>query len=86
VKIVKNKVAPPFKEVEVDILYNEGISKVGDMIDIATEQGIVNKTGSWYSYGEERVQGKEGLKKMMKENTELYIKLENEVKSKLFGS
>lgn len=86
IKIVKNKVAPPFKEVEVDILYNEGISKIGDMIDIATEIGVVSKTGSWYAYGEERVQGKEALKKLMKENSDLYTKLETEVKSKLFGA
>lgn len=86
IKIVKNKVAPPFKEVEVDILYNEGISKIGDMIDIATEIGVVSKTGSWYAYGEDRVQGKEALKKLMKENSELYSKLESEVKSKLFGA
>lgn len=86
VKIVKNKVAPPFKEVEVDILYNEGISKIGDMIDIATENGIVNKTGSWYAFAEERVQGKEALKKLMKETPELFNRLETEVKSKLYGA
>jgi recombination protein RecA len=86
IKIVKNKVAPPFKEVEIDILYNEGISKIGDMIDIASELGIVNKTGSWFAYGEDRVQGKEGMKKMMKDNAELFLKLENEVKAKLFGA
>jgi len=86
VKIVKNKVAPPFKEVEVDIMYNEGISKFGDLIDIATDNGVVQKTGSWYAFGEERVQGKEALKKLLKDNNELFLKLEKEVKLKLFGN
>ncbi|OGU58837.1 MAG: recombinase RecA [Ignavibacteria bacterium GWF2_33_9] len=86
IKIVKNKVAPPFKEVEVDILYNEGISKIGDMIDLATERGIVAKTGSWYAYGEDRVQGKDALKKLMKENVDLFNKLETEVKAALFSA
>lgn len=86
VKIVKNKVAPPFKEVEVDIMYNEGISRLGDLIDIATDNGVVQKTGSWYAFGEERVQGKEALKKLLKDNNELFLKLEKEVKSKLFGN
>ena len=84
VKIVKNKVAPPFKEVEVDILYNEGISKMGDMIDVATELNIINKSGSWLSYGEERAQGRETFKKLLKENTELYNKLEKSVRAVLF--
>ena len=86
VKIVKNKVAPPFKEVEVDIMYNEGISRFGDLIDIATDNGVVQKTGSWYAFGEERVQGKEALKKLLKDNNELFLKLEKEVKLKLFGN
>lgn len=86
VKIVKNKVAPPFKEVEVDIMYNEGISRFGDLIDIATDNGVVQKTGSWYAFGEERVQGKEALKKLLKDNNELLLKLEKEVKLKLFGN
>ncbi|HRT67445.1 MAG TPA: recombinase RecA [Bacteroidota bacterium] len=84
VKIVKNKVAPPFKEVEVDILYNEGISKIGDLIDIATDLNIINKSGSWLSYGEERAQGREAFKKLLKENTELYNKLETAVRAVLF--
>jgi recombination protein RecA len=82
VKIVKNKVAPPFKEVEIDILYNEGISKIGDMIDLATEFGIISKTGSWFAYNEERVQGKDAMKKLIKENPELLQKLEAEVRAK----
>ncbi|MGB9701968.1 MAG: recombinase RecA [Candidatus Kapaibacteriota bacterium] len=82
VKIVKNKVAPPFKEVEIDILYNEGISKIGDMIDLATEFGIISKTGSWFAYNEERVQGKDAMKKLIKDNPELFQKLEAEVRAK----
>ncbi|MPM98642.1 Protein RecA [bioreactor metagenome] len=83
VKIVKNKVAPPFKEVEFDVMYNEGISKLGDLMDIAIEYGIITKGGSWYSYGEERVQGREGLKKMLQEKPALYTQLETQVKKAL---
>jgi len=83
VKIVKNKVAPPFKEVEFDIMYNEGISKIGDMIDVATEHGIVAKSGSWYGFEGERVQGREGLKKLLVENKELAHKLEVQTLEKL---
>ena len=84
VKIVKNKVAPPFKEVEVDILYNEGISRVGDIVDIATELNIINKSGSWLSFGEDRAQGRESFKKLMKENAELYNKVETALRAVLF--
>jgi recombination protein RecA len=84
VKIVKNKVAPPFKEVEVDILYNEGISRVGDIVDIATELNIINKSGSWLSFGEDRAQGRESFKKLMKENAELYNKVETALRLVLF--
>ncbi len=79
-KIVKNKVAPPFKEVEFDILYNEGISKIGDMIDLATEYGIVAKSGSWYTFKGDRIQGREGLRKLLIDNKNLLDELENEVK------
>ncbi len=82
-KIVKNKVAPPFKEVEFDIMYNEGISKIGDLIDIATEFGIINKSGSWYTLYSDRVQGRDGLRKILQENKEVFEKLEAEVKEKL---
>ena len=69
VKVVKNKVAPPFKIAEFDIIYGEGISKVGDMLDLAVEQGIVDKSGAWYSYGGERIgQGRENAKAFLKEN------------------
>lgn len=81
VKIVKNKVAPPFKEVEFDILYNEGISKLGDMIDVATEYGLITKSGSWYSYKTERVQGREGLKKIFSDDPKLLDELEVQIRS-----
>lgn len=82
-KIVKNKVAPPFKEVEFDIMYNEGISKIGDLIDVGAEFGIIAKSGSWYTFNGERVQGRDGLRKMIVESKELSEKLEKEVKEKL---
>ena len=80
VKIVKNKVAPPFREVEFDIMYNEGISKIGDLLDIGTEYGLIQKGGSWYTYGEERVQGRDSLKKILLDNPELLAKLEADVR------
>ncbi|MCO5250626.1 MAG: recombinase RecA [Candidatus Kapabacteria bacterium] len=79
-KIVKNKVAPPFKEVEFDIMYNEGISKLGDLMDVATEYGIIVKSGSWYTYGTDRAQGREGLKKILSDNKDLQKKLEQDMK------
>ena len=80
VKILKNKVAPPFKEAEFDIMYNEGISKVGDMLDIALENGIINRSGSWMTYREERVQGRDALRKLLQENSSLFAQLEGEVR------
>lgn len=72
IKVVKNKVAPPFKQAEVDIMYGEGISKTGELIDMAVEKDIVNKSGSWYSYGEERIgQGRENAKKYLVDNPEV---------------
>jgi recombination protein RecA len=82
-KIVKNKVAPPFKEVEFDIMYNEGISKIGDMIDLGTQFGIIQKSGSWYTFADERVQGREGLKNLLTENEQLFNALETQVKEAL---
>ncbi|NVN98530.1 MAG: recombinase RecA [Geobacteraceae bacterium] len=83
VKVVKNKVAPPFKEVEFDILYGEGISKEGDLLDMAVEKGIVDKSGAWYSYGKDRIgQGRE--------NTRIYLKDQPamcaEIREKLLAS
>ena len=83
VKIVKSKVAPPFKEVEFDILYNEGISKSGDLLDMATNMGIVKKSGAWFSFEEDRFQGREQFRQKLIESPEFYKKLETQVKDKL---
>ncbi len=81
VKFVKNKVAPPFRECEFDIMYGEGISKEGDLIDLASARDIVEKSGSWFSYKGERLgQGRENVKAMLKENTELRDRIEHDVK------
>jgi recombination protein RecA len=80
VKVVKNKVAPPFRETEFDVMYNEGISKLGDMIDVAVEHGIIMKSGSWFTYKEERVQGRDGMRKILQENSAVYAELEADVK------
>src|SRR5512135_1998789 len=72
VKVVKNKVAPPFREVEFDILYGEGISRVGDILDLAVDRGIVDKSGAWFSYGSERIgQGRENSRVYLKEHPEI---------------
>jgi len=86
VKIVKNKVAPPFKEVEFDIMYNAGISKIGDMIDVATESNIIQKSGSWFSFKNERVQGRDSLKKILTDDPALFGELESLVKASLKGT
>lgn len=66
IKVVKNKVAPPFKKAEVDIMYGEGISKMGELLDMAAEKDLIKKSGAWYSYGEERIgQGRENAKKWL---------------------
>lgn len=83
VKVVKSKVAPPFKEVEFDILYNEGISKAGDIIDLATDRNILKKSGAWFTYKEDRFQGREQLKQKMLEDSQLFASLEKEVKTLL---
>ncbi|OGU67497.1 MAG: recombinase RecA [Ignavibacteria bacterium RBG_16_36_9] len=83
VKIVKSKVAPPFKQVEFDILYNEGISKTGDLIDLGVDLGIVKKSGAWFSYGEDRFQGREGFRQKLIEIAELRNNLDKELRTKL---
>jgi recombination protein RecA len=84
IKLVKNKVAPPFTEAEFDIMYNEGISSVGALLDLALEQGIVEKRGSWLSYkGSQLAQGRDAAKDVLKGNPELYEELEIAVKAKL---
>jgi recombination protein RecA len=80
VKVVKSKVAPPFKEVEFDILYNEGISKAGDIIDLATDHNVLKKSGAWFTYKEDRFQGREQLKQKMLEDAQLFSSLEKDVK------
>ncbi|MBK6878772.1 MAG: recombinase RecA [Ignavibacteria bacterium] len=81
VKIVKNKVAPPFREVEFDIMYNEGISKIGDLIDLAVEKEIIKKSGAWFSYGENRMQGRDGVKRFLNEDAAILEKLGKEVRA-----
>jgi recombination protein RecA len=84
VKIVKNKVAPPFKETEFDIIYGEGISKLGEIIDLGVENKIVEKSGAWFSYKGERLgQGRENAKNTLRENKELCARIETEVRSVL---
>jgi recombination protein RecA len=83
VKVVKNKVAPPFKEVEFDIIYNEGISKLGDLVDLAVNKEIIKKTGAWFNYDNNRVQGRDGVKKLLNEDAELLKKLYAQVKDSL---
>jgi recombination protein RecA len=84
VKIVKNKVAAPFREAEFDILYGEGISKEGDVLDLAVTHNIVEKSGAWYSYGGERIgQGRENTRGFLKENKDVYAKMNAELRSRL---
>jgi recombination protein RecA len=81
VKIVKNKVAPPFREAEFDIMYGEGISKFGELIDLGVEQKVVDKSGAWFSYKGERLgQGRENAKNSLRDNKELCSRVENEVR------
>lgn len=83
-KIVKNKLAPPFKQAEFDIMYGTGISKDGEIVDMAVEYGVIKKSGSWFSYGEERLgQGRDRVKDMVKNNPEFAEKLEKQIKEKL---
>ncbi len=81
VKVVKNKVAPPFKQIEFDIMYGEGISKTGELIDLGVKAGIVEKSGSWYSFDSERIgQGRENAKTFLKENTDVADRIETAVR------
>ncbi len=82
VKVVKNKVAPPFKQVEFDIMYGEGISKSGELIDLGVKAGIVEKSGSWFSYGDERIgQGRENVKNYLKEYPNIAIEIEDKIRA-----
>ncbi|WP_323036288.1 recombinase RecA [Pararhodobacter sp.] len=82
VKVVKNKVAPPFKQVEFDIMYGEGISKTGELLDIGVKAGVVEKSGSWYSYGDERIgQGRENAKIYLKSNPSTALEIEDKIRA-----
>ncbi len=82
VKVVKNKVAPPFRQVEFDIMYGEGISKVGELIDLGIKAGVVEKSGSWYSYGDERIgQGRENAKQFLRDNPDAAYAIEDKIRA-----
>ena len=81
IKVVKNKIAPPFKQAEFDIIYGEGISREGTILDLAAEQDIIKKSGAWYSYGDTRIgQGRENAREFLKNNPELTLELENRLR------
>ncbi|MEO7602652.1 MAG: DNA recombination/repair protein RecA, partial [Sphingomicrobium sp.] len=83
VKVVKNKVAPPFKQVEFDIMYGVGISKVGEILDLGVKAGIVDKSGAWFSYDSTRIgQGRENAKLFLTENPDMALKIENAVRGR----
>ncbi|MFC3616486.1 recombinase RecA [Lutimaribacter marinistellae] len=82
VKVVKNKVAPPFKQVEFDIMYGEGISKMGELLDLGVKAGVVDKSGSWFSYGDERIgQGRENAKTYLRENSRVALEIEDKIRA-----
>ncbi len=82
VKVVKNKVAPPFKQVEFDIMYGEGISKRGELLDLGVKAGVVEKSGAWYSYGDERIgQGRENAKNFLKDNPQMALQIEDKIRA-----
>ena len=86
VKIVKNKVAPPFKQAEFDIMYGEGISRTSELVDLGVEFGILNKSGAWFSYGDQRIgQGRENTRKFLKENAEIAAEIDKLVRAELMG-
>jgi recombination protein RecA len=83
VKVVKNKVAPPFKQVEFDIMYGEGVSKVGEILDLGVKAGLVEKSGAWFSYDSVRIgQGRENAKVYLKENPDVARRIENAIRGK----
>ena len=82
VKVVKNKVAPPFKQVEFDIMYGEGISKTGELLDLGVKAGVVDKSGSWFSYGDERIgQGRENAKQFLKDHPDVASTIEDRIRA-----
>ena len=81
VKVVKNKVAPPFRTCEFDLMFGEGISKQGEIVDLGVETGVIKKSGSWFSYGESKLaQGREGVKALLRDNPELSDELEAHIR------
>jgi recombination protein RecA len=83
VKVVKNKVAPPFKQVEFDIMYGQGVSKVGEILDLGVKAGLVEKSGAWFSYDSIRIgQGRENAKEYLKENPDVAQRIENAIRGK----
>ena len=87
IKVVKNKVAPPFKQAEFDIMFGTGISKEGDILDLAAECGIVNKSGAWYAYNGDKIgQGRENAKIFLKEHTDICDEIEKQVRNPLSSS
>ena len=86
VKVVKNKVAPPFRQAEFDIMFGEGISKVGEILDVGVEKGIVQKSGSWYSYNDTKLgQGRDAVKDILADNPELAEDIEAKIRAKING-
>jgi recombination protein RecA len=86
VKVVKNKLAPPFRKAEFDILYGQGISKTGELIDMGVDLNILKKSGSWFSYGETRLgQGRDAVKNLLRDNPELSEEIEEKIKAALQG-
>jgi len=84
VKIVKNKMAPPFRKAEFDILFGEGISRIGEVIDLGVEFEIIKKSGSWFSYGESKLgQGRDAVKQLLSDNPELQEEIEQKIREKL---
>ena len=82
VKVVKNKVAPPFRQVEIDIMYGEGISKTGELIDLGVKAGVVEKSGSWFSFGDERIgQGRENAKQFLRDHPDVAAAIEERIRS-----
>ena len=82
VKVVKNKVAPPFKQVEFDIMYGEGISKMGELLDLGVKAGVVEKSGAWFSYGDQRIgQGRENAKNFLRENQQIALEIEDKIRA-----
>ncbi|MGF1658420.1 MAG: DNA recombination/repair protein RecA, partial [Rubrimonas sp.] len=82
VKVVKNKVAPPFRQVEFDIMYGEGISKTGELIDLGVKAGVVEKSGSWFSWKEQRIgQGRENAKSFLRDNPEIATQIEDSIRA-----